>query len=67
MTALFIIGMFLQNVTNTREITDLYSSKSLSFIKYLQWEQKLKTCQERPDLVYGHFIKVFYKTIASPK
>ena len=46
MTALFIIGMFLQNVTNTREITNLYSSKSLSFIKYLQWEQKLKTCQE---------------------
>ena len=31
MTALFIIGMFLQNVTNTREITNLYSSKSFFY------------------------------------
>ena len=57
--------MFLQNVTNTHEITHLYSSKCLLFIKHLQWEQKLKTCPQRSDLVYGNFIKVFYKTITS--
>ena len=45
----------------------IYSSKSLLFIKHSLWEQKLKTCQEQPDLVCGCFIKVFYKTIISPR
>ena len=30
-------------------------------------EIKVKTCQEQPDLVCGHFIKVFYKTTTCPK
>ena len=28
--------------------------------------KKLKTCQERPHLFSGHFIKVFYKTTTCP-
>ena len=33
----------------------------------LYWEQKLKTCQQRPDLVCGRFIKVFKKMTTSPR
>ena len=47
-----------QNMQNCKS----YSSKSLLFIKHSQWEWKLKTCQEWPDLVCGHFIKVFCET-----
>ena len=68
-TPLLNIGMFkiksnqktfliFKNGTKTREIANLSFTKSL-FLKHLQWEEKLKTCQERPDLVCGHFIKVF--------
>ena len=44
-----------------------YSGKSLLFVKHSQWEYKLKTCQEQPDLVCGCFIKVFYKTTTCPR
>ena len=30
-------------------------------------EKKLKTYQEQPHLVSGHFIKVFYKTTTCPR
>ena len=41
--------------------------KSLLFIKHSQWEQKLKTWQEQPDLVCGCFTKVFYKKATCPR
>ena len=30
-------------------------------------EIKTKICQEQPDLVFGHFIKVFYKATTCPR
>ena len=35
--------------------------------KHSQWEQKLKTWQEQPDLVCGCFTKVFYKKTTCPR
>ena len=29
--------------------------------------KKLKICQDQPDLIFGHFIKVFYKTTTCPR
>ena len=77
-TPLFNIVMFkdksnlktfsiFKNGTKTCEIANLYSRKSLFSMKHSQWEEKLKTCQEWPDLVCGYFIKVFYKTNTCPR
>ena len=45
------------------------SSYQYIFIAYKTFAmgKKLKTCQERPDLVSGHFIMVFYKTTTCPR
>ena len=43
-----------------RTIANLYSSK------YYCEKKKLKTCQERPHLTSGRFIKVFYKKTTCP-
>ena len=55
------------NSTKTGEIASLYSSKSLLFMKHSQWDKKLEICQEQPDLVYGCFIKLFYKMTTCPR
>ena len=46
-----------QNMQNCKS---LFSQVFFVYI-HSQWEQKLKTFQERPDFVCGRFIKVFYK------
>ena len=57
MTWTFLI---FKNDTKTCIIANLYP------IKYYRGK-KLKTCQERPQLVSFQFIKAFYKTTTSPK
>ena len=46
--------------TKTCAIEDLYSSKDYR-------GKKLKTCQERPHLLSGRFIEVFYKATTCPR
>ena len=50
--------LIFKNGNKTCKIANHYSSKSL-FMKHSQWKQKLKTSQEQPNLVCGHFIKLF--------
>ena len=45
---------------------NMRNCKSL-FKQILPWENKLKTCQERPHLVSCRFMKVFYKTTTCPR
>ena len=44
-----------------------WNCKSSLFKKHSQWEQILRTCQERPDLVCGYFVNEFYKTTTCPR
>ena len=50
-----------------REIADLYSRKPLFLSKHSPLKKKTKTCQERPNLVRGRLIQVFYKTTTFPR
>ena len=42
-------------------------TKSLNCKSFKKKTNKLKTCQERPHLLSGRFIKVFYKTTTCPR
>ena len=51
-----------QNMQNCKSLF-----QQIFIIKHSQWEQKLKTCQEQPDLVCGRFLKVLCKTTTCPR
>ena len=67
-TALFNIGMFLQNGTKLREIINLYSSKSFLFIvQTFAVGVKTKNLQRATRFGLCRFIKVFIKTTTCSK
>ena len=55
------------NILNLQEWCQNMRNLKYLFKQILPWEKKLKTCQERPHLVSGRFIKVFYKTTTCPR
>ena len=50
-----------------RFFSSLHSSKNWHPQKTAGYSTGLKTCHERPHLVSGHFIMVFYKTTTCPR